>query len=155
MKNKLITITIILIGLLLAIFIIYLGITQNMTYDKALKRLQETTYIIINEQTTAEQIAASKPYNIKIISKKQIKKIIDFIASGKENKEECWHNLTYNELNLSPSEYEVKFLNKNNDILTKINLNSKDNHIHLEGEGYNYKIDLNVEKLIQLFHEKA
>lgn len=148
MKKKPLTIVIILIGLLLAILIIYLGLTKNMTYEKLLDKLQSTTTITIIEQATAEQIASSKSSNLKITSKKQIQEIIDFIASGEESQEECWHNLPL-------PEYEVKFLDKNNKVLTKFDLNQEDDHLHLEGEGYSYKVDLNVEKLIQLFHKKS
>lgn len=155
MKKKPLTIVIILIGLLLAILIIYLGLTKNMTYEKLLDKLQSTTTITIIEQATAEQIASSKPYNIKITSKKQIQEIIDFIASGKQNQEECWHNLAQPGHDIAPPEYEVKFLDKNNKALTKFDLNQEDDHLHLEGEDYSYKVDLNVEKLIQLFHKKS
>lgn len=147
MKKEPFIITIILFGVLFALLIIYLGLTNNVTYDKVLKELSTTTKITIKESLTLEQLVSSKAYNEKITSKKQIKKIVNYIASGKNDEKECWHDLPR-------PDYEVKFYNKNNKLLAEFSVMRKDNHIHLVGDGFDYSIYLDVEKLIKLLAEQ-
>lgn len=146
MKKEPFIITIILFGVLFAILIIYLGLTNNVTYNKVLKKLSTTTKITIKESLTLEQLVSSKAYNKEITSKKQIKKIVNYIASFKNEKKECWHDL-------QNPEYEIKFYNHRDKLLAKISIMRKDNHIHLVGDGFDYNVYLDVEKLIKLLTE--
>lgn len=147
MKNKPLIITFILFGVVLAVLIIYLNFTQNMTYDKLLEELTNTETITIKENLTIESKTSSKAYDRKITNQKQIKKIVKFISSGKNNNEECWHDLP------SP-DYKVEFLNNKEKIIVKFTILKEDEHIHLIGDNFNYRVDLNVPKLIKHLYEQ-
>lgn len=146
MKKESFVVTAILFGTLFAILIIYLKITSNMTYEKAIKELSKTEVIIVKETKTLEQKASSRAYDKKITSKEQIREIINFITAGKNNQEECWHNLP------SP-DYEVKFLNNKGRQIAKFTILKDDEHLHLIGDGYNYRVDLDIKKLINILQK--